>query len=348
MKALVFNGPRDIRFEQYEDPKLGGPNDVILKVNRCSLCGSDLHIYNGKNIGKVDYTKLAERFCVGHEFSGEIVDVGNDVHQFSLGDKVFSSGIAGCGRCRACLSGNTSHCESSRVFGLSTKLNGGQAEYVNVPNADLALHLVPDGLNEEHAILLTDAMPTAYFGLARTGLVAGDAVAVIGLGPIGLIGVELAMLMGASVVYGVDPVEARRKRAQLLGAIALTPEAAYDTIREETSGLGIPRVFEACGARSAVELSVALAGQGSTLSFIGLPEQGTNLSLLRLLRRDVTVRAGVAAVPAQWAYLVPLLQQGRLCTAGLFTHYMTLEQGADAYRIFDSREDGVLKIMLSI
>ena len=146
-------------------------------------------MYHGENFGKASYSGGVTPFCVGHEFTGEIVEVGSQVHRFRVGQHVLASGGASCGKCKNCLSGHAQRCLGWTAFGLSGAMNGGQAEFVNVPMADLILQPIPEGVTVEQSILLTDAMCTAYFGLARTNLVPGDVVAVVGLGPIGLIGV---------------------------------------------------------------------------------------------------------------------------------------------------------------
>ncbi len=348
MKALVFHGPRDIRHESFPDPELATDNSAIVKVDRCSICGSDLHIYHGDQIGESDYGSNVQNFCVGHEFAGEVMEVGKDVHKLKVGQKVFAAGGAPCGQCMECKSGNVAGCTSWTAFGLSSNLNGGQAELVNVPMADFILQPVPDGVSDEQAILLTDAMCTAYFGLSRTGLQPGDAVAVVGLGPIGLIGVELARVLGASEVYAIDPVEARRRHAEGLGAIALDPTEAMQVIVEKTKGHRVPRVFEASGTGSAVRLAISVAGRGSTASFIGLPQPDVMIPMFKVLGKDITIRAGVASVRGQWPNLIPLLQHGRLKAEGLFSHHMDLADGSEAYRLFDAREDDVLKIMLNL
>ena len=351
MKALVFNGPRDIRYEGYDDPELTIDNGVILKVNKCSICGSDLHIYHGDQIGGrngSDYSKDLETFCVGHEFIGEIVDTGSDVHGFKVGDRVLSAGGTGCGKCKTCRMGKGMYCKHATAFGLSSSLNGGQADYVEIPNADGTLMAIPDGISDDQAMLLTDAMATAAFGLNNAGLKPGQTIAVVGLGPIGLIGVELALLRGASRVFAIDPVGARRDHAAKLGATALAPgKEATQTIIEQTRG-GVNCVFEASGAKAAVDNVIPLARMGGSLSFIGLPQPGTDLPLNMILFKGLTVRAGVAPVQQLWPELVPLLQQGRLKTKGLFSHRMDLSDGAEAYRLFDAREDNVLKIMLNV
>lgn len=349
MKGLVFNGPRDIRYESFPDPELPSDNSVILKVNKCSICGSDLHIYHGDAISTTDYGAGVNKFCVGHEFSGEVVEAGPDVRGFRVGDRVFAAGGTGCGRCAACQTGQPMRCQSATAFGLSNQLNGGQAEFVGVPNADRTLHVIPEGVSEDQAILLTDAMATAYFGVSNTDISPGDSITIVGLGPIGLIGIELAFALGASQVFAIDPVEARRAQAAALGATALAPGAdALEAVRAATGGQGTQRVFEASGARAAVDSVLGFVARGGTASFIGLPQMDVVLPLAGILYKNVTIRAGVAPVPELWKNIIPLLQHGRVKADNLFSHTMDLSEGTEAYRMFDAREDGVLKIMMNV
>jgi 2-desacetyl-2-hydroxyethyl bacteriochlorophyllide A dehydrogenase len=347
MKALVFHGPRDIRFESYPDPSLTIANAVILKVTKCSICGSDLHIYHGDKIGKTDYAAEVPAFCVGHEFIGEVVEVGADVFHFTKGDRVIAAGGSGCGTCDACKS-RIGRCSKSNAFGLSTELQGGQAEFVQVPNADSTLMKIPEGVSDDQAVLLTDALATAHFGVSRADIAPGDRVAIVGLGPIGLLGVELAFVNGASLVFAIDPVDARRKQAAALGAIALHPDEARRAISELTHGRNCDRVFEASGARASIELVPTLLRHGGNASFIGLPQGGTGFPMNQMIYRNLTVRAGIANVTAQWADLIPLLQSGRIKGDGIFSHRMPLSEGTEGYRMFDAREDGVLKIMFDV
>lgn len=351
MKALVFNGPRDIRYEDFKDPELTIDNGVILNVEKCSICGSDLHIYHGDQIGDkkgADYKGSVEKFCVGHEFTGEVVEVGSDVHGLKVGDHVLSAAGSGCGQCAVCRSGRSMYCKRATAFGLSGALNGGQAEYVQIPNADQSLMVIPDGVSDDQAVLLTDAMATAAFGIKNTGLQSGQSIAIVGLGPIGLIGVELALLRGASQVFAIDPVEGRRDHAERLGATVFAPgsEAAGRII--ELSKGGVNCVFEASGAKAAVDSVLPLVRAGGTVSFVGLPQPGIVLPLNQILFKGVTVRAGIAPVPQMWSGLIPLLQHGRLKVDGLFSHRMDLSDGAEAYRIFDARDDNVVKIVMDI
>ncbi len=349
MKALVFHGPRDIRYETYPDPELRSPNSAILKVSKCSICGSDLHMYHGDTIGKTEYGADSPTFCTGHEFIGEVVETGRDVHTFKAGDQVLSAGGTGCGQCAACLTGKPLKCRVSTAFGIGPSLQGGQAEYVCIPNADTTLLATEGAFSDEQALLLTDAMTTAYFGITRSDVQPGGTVAVVGLGPIGLIGVELAFILGASEVFAIDPVKSRRDMAEKLGAIALDPnEDAVAKVLEQTQGAGAQSVFEASGASGAIAAVLPLTARGGTASFIGIPQPQDMLSMQLIMFKNITVRGGICQVQETWPHLVPLVRQGRIKTPDMFSHSFKLSEGADAYKLFDSRDEGVIKIAIEV
>ena len=349
MKALVFHGPRDIRYENYPDPELRTRNSAIVKVRQCSICGSDLHMYHGDTIGKTTYGADAPTFCTGHEFIGEVVEAGADVHRFAVGDAVLSAGGTGCGGCPACLTGRPLDCRHATAFGIGPGLQGGQAEYVCVPNADTTLLKTDGALNDEQALLLTDAMATAFFGIDRADIRPGGSAAVVGLGPIGLIGVELAFLLGASRVFAVDPVAGRRAMADRLGAITLDANAdTHATIMELTRGTGVASVFEASGASGAIASVLPLTARGGTASFIGIPQPADMLSMQQIMFKNITIRGGICQVQETWPHLVPLVQEGRITAPNLFSHRFDLADGADAFRLFDSRDDDVVKIAIDV
>lgn len=213
MKALRYYGARDVRYESMDDPTPQSDRDAIIKVDACSICGSDLHIYHGhgfsEDIG----------FCVGHEAVGEVVEIGRGVSRLKVGDKVMIPAAVGCGACRSCLAGVVGLCEYSLggCYGLSAQLQGSQAEAVRVPAADSNAVLIPDGISADQALMMTDALATAWFGARSADIVPGSSVAVIGLGPIGLMAVDSAFIMGAHVVYAIDPIAERRALAEQIG-----------------------------------------------------------------------------------------------------------------------------------
>lgn len=344
MKALRYYGPRDVRYEDMDDPVPLSDRDAIVKVEACSICGSDLHIYHGhgfsEDIG----------FCVGHEAVGEIVEVGRGVSQLKVGDKVMIPAAVGCGACRSCLAGNVNCCEYRKgsCYGLSASLQGSQADAVRVPAADANAVVIPDGVSADQALLMTDALATAWFGARRADIVPGASVAVIGLGPIGLMTVDSAFVMGASVVFAIDPVAERRALAAAAGAIALHPDDALDHIREATKGRKLDGVVEVVGSDATVDFAMRLVRPRGTVSVIGVQQSRRfSFPLERAFTSGFTFRAGTCSVPEELPALFPLVQSGRLRPEKYISHRLPLSRGAEAYALFDRREAGALKMVMT-
>ena len=354
MKGLVFNGPKNIHYESFDDPTIRDERNLIIEVKRCSICGSDLHMYHGDRIATTDYSQPIERFCTGHETIGEVVAVGTAVRRHKVGDKVLVAGCAGCGMCRRCLAGQVNLCESYRsgghssiAYGIKPALNGGHAEYLEVVNADIGATAIPDGVSDEQALLLTDALATGYYGVKMSGVSPGDTVAVIGQGPIGRLAAEAAVAIGASRVYAIDPQESRRNMAAGFGAIATHPDEAIQRIYEDTRGLGVDSVIEAVGVGPTLTQAVKLARIGGRLSILGILQADTDMPLHIVQAKSLVVHMGIAGVVDSWPELIPLLQNGRIRGEGVFTHSFDLSEGEEAYRMFDTREDGVMKVLLT-
>jgi 2-desacetyl-2-hydroxyethyl bacteriochlorophyllide A dehydrogenase len=340
MRALVFHGPEDVRCENVPDPTPDDARAVVLQVERAAICGSDLHLYHGS------FPVDRPGFTIGHEFVGEVVETGSAVQRFRSGDRVLASGVVGCGDCAPCQRGEVTHCMrfASRVFGTRSDLPGGQAEAVAVPLADQTLCAIPDGVTSEQAVLLTDILPTGYFGARNAEIRPGTSVCVVGLGPVG----QLALLFGPARVFALDPVEERRRAAEALGATALAPGLdAEQQIRDATDGAGPDAVIEAVGHSEAIQSALRLARPGGVVSVVGVNvEPAFPFPMALALMKNLTFRIGVCPIPSLWEPLVPLVQSGRLRPERVFTHEFPLSKGADAYRQFDQREGGIMKVTL--
>ncbi|MEN6542073.1 alcohol dehydrogenase catalytic domain-containing protein [Parvibaculum sp.] len=343
MKGLIYQGKRDIVLADVPEPKILDDRDIIVAVKACSICGSDLHIYNGDTF--FDQTG----YCVGHEAVGEVVEIGRGVHERRVGERVMISAAVGCGSCPPCLAGVVLRCERNlqQCYGLSNQLQGSQAEAVRVPAGDFNAAPIPEGLTDEQALMLTDAAATAWFGCELARISPGGQVAVIGLGPIGLMAVEDAFVMGAARVFAIDPVPERRAIASSLGAVALDPSTAVDVIREATKGRMLDSVLEAAGVSSALSLALSLVGRMQNVGAIGVNlSPSFDFPVGLLFMHGINLAIGTCSVPSYWPKLVPLIQQGRLRPEQFITNRMALADGPRAYAAFDQREAGTLKSVL--
>lgn len=345
MRATVLEGPRTVSVENVPDPVLPGPEGVIVTVERTAICGSDLHLYHDAPTGS--------GIRLGHEAIGTVAEVGPHVRTLRPGDRVLVSGVIGCGICTACLAGQPNVClnDKSAAFGTIPDLPGGQAEAMAVPFADLFALPIPEGITDEEAVLLTDILPTGYLGALRADIRPGATVVVVGLGPVGIMALQCASLFGAARILAVDVVPERLARAERLGAAPIDARVAPGALQvlEATGGRGAESVIEAVGADATIVDAVSSAAPGGTISVVGV-----NLSMdlafpmALVLLKSLTLRAVFAPIPGTWRALVPLLQSGRLSGLGeTFTHRMGLEQAPEAYELFDSRADGVLKVLLT-
>lgn len=344
MKALRYYGARDIRYESMDDPVLHSERDAIVKVSACSICGSDLHIYHGHGFSE------DSGFCVGHEAVGEVVEVGKAVNRIKVGEKVMMPAAIGCGMCRSCLAGDVLGCDtkSGTTYGISSKMQGVQAQAMRVPAADMNAVLIPEGVSDDQALMMTDALSTAWFGARQADIRPGASVAVVGLGPIGLMAVESAFIMGAHIVYAIDPIAERRALAEAAGAIALHPNEAINVIRDASKGRKLDCVVEVVGSDATVDLALRLVKPRGTVSVIGVQQSRRYaFPLERAFAAGLTFRVGTCSVPEELPALFPLVQSGRLRPEKYISHRMPLAHGPEAYRLFEGREAGALKMVLA-
>ena len=345
MKALTYHGPQDVRYESVPDPTLPSERGAVVRVRSAGICGSDLHIYGGHGFGG------GTGYSIGHEAVGDVVEVGSAVTRFAPGDRVLVPASVGCGRCAPCGRGVVFLCENfgeAGVYGVGHALGGCQAEAIAVPAADMNLVAIPEGMSDDAALVLTDNAPTGWYG-ARLGRIAhGDTVAVVGLGPVGLMAAASALIMGASRVLAVDLVESRRALAATLGAVPVEGDPRSEVLAL-TGGRGADVVIEAVGGDATIGLATDLAGRCGRVSVVGVSQSPTysfNMLMAQLKCLEFTI--GLCSVQAELPALIPLTTSGRLDPGAIVTHRFPLEAGPDAYALFAARTDGVAKVVLDL
>jgi 2-desacetyl-2-hydroxyethyl bacteriochlorophyllide A dehydrogenase len=344
MRAVVLHGERSVSVENVPDPGLSRSDSAIVMVERTAICGSDLHLYHNPA-----FAGLGVR--LGHEFVGTVADIGPDVRRLRPGDRVLVSGVVGCGHCLSCLARDPGLCRNNglSIFGVSPDLPGGQAEAVDVPAADIFALEIPETLNTDQAVLLTDILPTGYLGALRADIHPGATVAVIGLGPVGMMALQCAQLFGPARTLAVDMVPERLARAEKLGAetVDATGGNAVAAVMELTGGRGAESVIEAVGSDQTVADALSCAAPGGTVSVVGVNlTPALPFPMMQALMNRLTFRVTLASIPRTWDALIPLIAAGRLHPEEVFTHRMPLSAAPDAYRIFDTHADGVLKVLL--
>jgi 2-desacetyl-2-hydroxyethyl bacteriochlorophyllide A dehydrogenase len=343
MRAVTFQAPGEVRVEEKPEPVLGAADDALVRVEATGICGSDLHIFHGR-------VPVEPGFTIGHEFVGTVLDAGPDVERVAAGDRVLGCFHTACATCAACLRGDYHRCEQGRTFGHGSKLGdlqGAQADQLLVPRANLTLRRVPDGMADEVALFAGDVMGTGYHAIAHAGMRAGDSVAVLGLGPVGLCAVQAAQAAGATRVFAVDSVEQRLQMAAGFGAEAvhLTEDDPKRAVRAATEGRGVDVVVDAVGDPAPLELAVSLARGAGTVSGIGAYAGRGEVPLGLAWLKGLQLRLGLANVIAHVDRVLGLIDAGRLDPAPLVSHHMRLEQAEEAYRLYDNRE--ALKIVLT-
>lgn len=343
MRAVTFQAPREVRIEEKPDPEVIAADDAVVRVEASGICGSDLHIYHGR-------VPVEPGFTIGHEFVGTVLAAGPDVTRVDVGDRVLGCFHTACATCSTCLRGDYHRCERGRTFGHGSKLGdlqGAQAEQLLVPRANLTLRRVPEGMSDEVALFAGDVLGTGYHAIAHAGMRAGDTVAVLGLGPVGLCAVQAARAAGAARIFAVDSVAQRLEMATRFGAVALhlTEEDPKSAVREATGGRGVDVAVDAVGDPAPLALAISLARDAGTVSGIGAYSGLGEVPLGLAWLKGLTLRLGLANVIAHVDRVLGLIEAGRLDPSPLVTHRMKLDEAADAYALYDSRE--ALKVVLT-
>ncbi|MFL9966483.1 glutathione-dependent formaldehyde dehydrogenase [Paraburkholderia sediminicola] len=328
MRALCWHGKKDVRVDNVPDPIIEHSRDAIIRVSSCAICGSDLHLFDGF------MPSMKSGDILGHEFMGEVMEVGADNKRLKVGDRVVVPFTIACGECDQCRRGYFSVCERSnrnkemadKVFGHSTAglfgyshltggYPGGQAEYVRVPFADFTPVKIPDGLTDEQVLFLGDIFPTGWQAAVQCDIEPADTVAIWGAGPVGQFTIRSAMLLGAKQVISIDRVPERLEMARAAGAIPINfdDESVLERLKELTQGKGPEKCIDAVGMES-----------HATRSFDAIYDRAKQAMMLEtdrphVLREMIYVcrPAGVLSIPGVYGGLIDKIPFGAAMNKGL-------------------------------
>ena len=335
MKAVVYHGPGDKRFENVDDPRIQAPTDVIARITSATICGTDLHILKG------DVPEMPLGTTLGHEAVGIIEEVGSAVTQFKKGDRVVIPAITACGVCSYCRRQMYGQCVNGGGWIFGHLINGLQAEFARVPFADTSLYKVPDALQDTDVLFLTDIFATGYeCGIVRGGVKPGDAVAIVGAGPIGLSALMTGKMHGPRFTILIDKDAGRLELAKKLGAdhvVDPSKEDPREAIKRLT-GAGVDVAIEAVGVPETFELCADLVRPGGHVANVGVHGKPVTLHLESLWIKNVTITTQLVD-----GYTIPLLLQmiemGKLDPKPLASHKFTFDQYPEAYETFGHAAD---------
>jgi len=376
MKAVVYRGPKNVAVEDVPDPTIQAPTDVVVRITTTNICGSDLHMYEGR-------TNVEEGKVLGHENMGVVEEVGPGVDRIKVGDRVSVPFNIGCGSCRNCLEGWSSFCLRANptegmdgaAYGYANMgpYDGGQAQFLRVPWADFNLLTLPEGSEHENDFtMLSDVFPTGWHGVELSGQVPGDRVAVFGAGPVGLMAAHSAMLRGASQVFVVDKEADRLALASQIGATPIDFSAGdpVEQIMDATDGAGVDRGVEAVGyqAHDATGeehpelvldnlVQVVKARGGIGVVGVYMPsDPGASSDLAKegripfqygqFFTKGQSMGTGQAPVKRYNRQLRDLIITGRATPGFIVSHELGLDEAVEGYDKFDKREDGWTKVLL--
>ena len=391
MKALTWQGRSDVRIDDVPDPRIEHPTDAVIRVTSTAICGSDLHLYEPLA------PFLSKGDILGHETMGIVEEVGSEVTHISVGDRVVVPFNISCGHCWMCQRGFMAQCETTQVrdqgmgaslFGFTElygSVPGGQAEYLRVPQAQFGPILVPEGVADERFLYLSDILPTAWQGVEYADVPDGGSLAVIGLGPVGLMAVAIATHRGLQVI-GVDNVPERLARARQYGATVINTDETDDVpgaIRELTDGRGVDGSLDAVGMEAhgapvaetaikavglvpdvlakpmmktvgidrlaALRTAIGAVRRSGTVSVSGVyGGMADPLPMMEIFDKGLALRMGQCHVKRWIDDIMPLvLEDGDpLGLEAFATHRLPLPQAPDAYSMFQKKQDGCIKVVL--
>ena len=349
MRAVVYHGPGQKAWEEVPDPEIIDDDDVIVRVDATTICGTDLHILKG------DVPAVRKGRILGHEAIGTVVRVADGVQTLAQGDRVLVSCISACGTCRFCREGRYGQCLGTGGWILGHKIDGTQAEYVRVPFADTSTYRVPGSLSDEETLMLADILPTGYeVGVLNGNVRPGDLVAVVGAGPVGLAAIAGAQLFSPSHIVAIDLSDARLEAAKHFGADVIVNNSREDPLRvirdlagDLTGRLGADVSIEAVGLPGTFELAVKLVRPGGRIANIGVHGGAVTLHLDEQWTRDITITTGLKDTSST-PTLMRLVTSGQIDAKRFITHHFGLDEWDEAYDVFSrSADTHALKVVLS-
>ena len=383
MKAAVFHKIGDISVDNVADPKIEKPDDIILRVTSTAICGSDLHIYDG-------FVPQLKDEVLGHEFMGIVEEVGPEVTKLKKGDRVVVPFTIACGHCFFCQQGFHPSCEHTNpefygpqgdllkgkgggMFGYTDMYggyNGGQAEYVRVPHANVGPKIIPDGLDDEQVLFLTDIFPTGWSAVKWGKVKPGDSVVIFGSGPVGLMAQKAAWVNGAERVIAVDPLKYRRDKAQSVNNVEVL-DSNDDDLREKiysmTNGRGADVAIDAVGMEASrnflekakavfnaekgtakvIEMCTEAVRRNGVVSVVGVyASPYDNFPIHRIFDKGLIMQFGQAQTHVYIDQCFELVRSGKVTLNDIITHRLPLSKASDAYDMFKNKKDDCVKVVL--
>lgn len=345
MKALVFCGEGEPRFEDRAKPVIQAATDAIVRVVKTTICGTDLHILKGH------VPSVAQGRILGHEGVGVIEQIGESVTNFCVGDRVLISCITSCGMCSNCKKGMFSHCLKEGGWILGNRIDGTQAEFVRIPFADNSLYSIPPGANDESFVMLSDILPTGFeVGVINGGVKPGDIIAIVGCGPIGVAVLMTAQFYAPAEIIVIDIDDNRLAMAKKLGAIQTINNSdgnAIAAVMKMTLGVGVDVAIEAVGISSTFDVCQGIVATGGRIANVGVHGKPVQLNLDKLWSHNITLTTGLVDTSST-AMLLKTVAAQKLQPSQLISHHFQFHQMLQAYETFgNAMQEKAMKVIIS-
>ncbi|GGI13178.1 alcohol dehydrogenase [Galliscardovia ingluviei] len=344
MKAAVYESAGVLKLADKERPHVVKPTDAVVRMQKTTICGTDLHILGG------DVPACKPGTTLGHEGIGIVEEVGDGVNNFKVGDRVIVSCVTACNTCYYCKHNLPSHCENGGWI-LGHLIEGTQSEYIHIPQADGSLYHAPDSVNDEALVMLSDILPTAYeIGVLPSHVKPGDTVCIVGAGPIGLSALLSVQFYSPSRIIMVDLSQARLDASREFGAtdtvLSTTTEEVKAKIAEMTGGRGVDVVFECVGYPATFDICQNVVSIGGHISNVGVHGKPVTFNLDDLWIKNITLSTGLVNANTT-EMLLDVLKSGKIDASKLVTHHFKLSEVEEAYHVFKNAEENhTLKVII--